>query len=127
MKIYKLLFFLFAFIGFHSCAEYVGNGEDNGNGSDDDTPGNPQFVARLVQSEAKYVGDPFEFTAILNGVNVTETTTFRVNGSDIDGHTYIPFKAEEHSVIATKDGYTANFKFDVLEKDEEEPGENKVE
>jgi len=102
---------MFAFTGFHSCAEYVGNGEDNGF---DDTPGTPQFVARLVESEAKYVGDTFEFIAFLNGVNVTETTTFRVNGSDIEGHTYIPFRVDEHSVIATKDDYTTNFKFDVL-------------
>lgn len=111
MKFYKLLFFLFAFFGFHSCAEYVGNGEDSGSG--DDTPDTPQFVARLVQSDAKYVGDTFEFIATLNGVNVTETTKFRVNGTDIDGFTYIPFKADEHSVIATKDNYTANFKFNV--------------
>ncbi len=122
MKIYKLLFFLFTFIGFHSCAEYVGNGEDNG-GDSDDTPSNPVFVAKLVDNGAERVGETFEFTATLNGQNVTETTNFRVNGSDIEGHTYIPFRADEHSVIATKDDYTASFRFNVLPQ-EEEPGEN---
>src|SRR5690554_3046869 len=117
MKIYKLLFFLFAFIGFHSCAEYVGNGEDNGGGSDD-TPSNPVFVAKLVDNGAERVGETFEFTALLNGVNVTETTTFRVNGTNIEGHTYIPFRADEHSVIATKDDYTASFRFNVLDQNE---------
>src|SRR5690554_7294572 len=85
MKIYKLLFLVLAFAGVNSCAEYVGN-EDVG-GFDDDDP-RFQFVAQLVDNDAKYVGDRFEFIALLNGANVTSTTSFRVIGED---------RSEEHT------------------------------
>ncbi|SRR5690554_5788369 len=111
MKIYKLLFLVLAFAGVNSCAEYVGN--DGGGSFDDDDP-SIEFVAQLVENDAKRVGDRFEFIATLNGVNVTSSTSFRVIGEDIPSNIYIPFRAGEHSVIATKDDYTANFKFNVL-------------
>lgn len=111
MKIYKLLFLVLTFAGVNSCAEYVGN-EDEG-GFDDDDP-RFEFVAKLVDNDAKYVGDKFEFIALLNGANVTSTTSFRVIGEDITGNTYIPFKDGEHTVIATKDEHVTNFKFNVL-------------
>lgn len=114
MKINKLLFFLLAFISFNSCAEYVDNGVKP------DGPINPQeptYTAKHSNpDEAKYVGDKFMFTAMLNGVNVTSTTKFRVNGTNIPSDSYTPVRVGEHSVIATMDDFSATFKFVVLEE-----------
>src|SRR5690606_21587762 len=75
--------------------------------------------------EAKYIGDKFEFKATLNGVDVTKSSKFKVNGVATTNNAsfYIPHKTGSHSVIATMDDYEATFKFTVLEKDEEEPEE----
>lgn len=128
MKLYKLLFFLFALVGLNSCVEYVDNGVKPEGG---ENPEQKKFTAEHSNpTEAKYVGDTFEFKAMMNSVDVTSSTKFKVNGSDIKGNTYIPHKIGDHSVIATMDDtYTANFKFKVLEKDEEpeEPTGNRIE
>lgn len=119
MKINKLLFFLLALISFNSCVEYVDNG------SKPDGPEKPEeqkYTAEQANPEdAKYIGDIFEFKAMLNGVDVTATTKFRVNGTNISGKTYTPAKIGDHSVIATMDNLTATFKFKVLDKEDEEP------
>lgn len=119
MKINKLLFFLLALVSFNSCVEYV----DNGTKTDGPEPPEEQkYTAEQANpEEAKYIGDTFEFKAMLNGTNVTSTTKFKINGSAINGKTYVPHKTGSHSVIATMDNYEATFKFTVLEKDEEEP------
>lgn len=113
MKINKLLFFILALISFNSCAEYVDNGVKP-NGSDN--PEAQKFIAVHSNPEqAKYIGDKFEFMAMLSGVNVTATTKFKVNGTNMPGNSYTPVKTGSHSVIATMDNYTATFKFTVLE------------
>src|SRR5690606_30930387 len=73
--------------------------------------------------EAKYIGDKFEFKATLNGVDVTKSSKFKVNGVATTNNAsfYIPHKTGSHSVIATMDDYEATFKFTVLEEGEEEP------
>lgn len=125
MKINKLLFFLLALISFNSCVEYV----DNGTKPDGpEKPEEQKYTAEQANPEdAKYVGDVFEFKAMLNGVDVTASTKFRVNGTNIPGKTYTPVKIGDHSVIATMDNLTANFKFKVLEEEEEpEPTGNRI-
>lgn len=119
MKINKLLFFLLAVFSLNSCVEYV----DNGTKPDGpEKPEEQKYTAEQANPEdAKYVGDVFEFKAMLNGVDVTASTKFRVNGTNIPGKTYTPVKIGDHSVIATMDNLTANFKFKVLEEEEEEP------
>lgn len=126
MKINKLLFFLLAVFSLNSCVEYVDNG------SKPDGPEQPEEQKYTAEhsnaEEAKYVGDVFKFTAMLNSVDVTSTTKFKVNGTDIKGSTYTPHKTGSHSVVATMDNFTANFKFTVLEKEEEpEPTGNRIE
>lgn len=118
MKINKLLFFLLAVFSLNSCVEYVDNGtKPNG----PELPEELKFLAvHSNPNEAKYIGDKFEFTAALNGVDVTKSTKFKVNGTTIPGSAYTPVKTGPHTVIATMDDYTATFKFTVLE-DEEEP------
>ncbi len=126
MKINKLLFFLLAVISLNSCVEYVNNG------TMPDGPEKPEeqkYTAEQANPEdAKYIGDVFEFKAMLNGVDVTASTKFRINGTNISGKTYTPAKLGDHSVIATMDNLTANFKFKVLEEEEEpEPKGNRIE
>lgn len=116
MRMYKLLFFFLALITLNSCVEYVDNGVKPENG---ETPEEKKFVAALKETTAKYVGDKFEFEAKLNGIDVTSTTKFTVNGTDIKGSQYVPFKEGSHSVIATMDNLTATFKFTVQPKEEE--------
>ncbi|WCM40924.1 hypothetical protein MG290_08085 [Flavobacterium sp. CBA20B-1] len=126
MKINKLLFFLLALVSLNSCVEYVDNGT-----KPDGTETPEQQVFKAMHSnpeEAKYVNDKFTFEATLNGVDVTSTTKFRVNGVDIPGNSYVPFKEGSHSVLATMDDFTANFKFTVLEEDTTpEPTGNRIE
>lgn len=125
MKINKLLFFLLAVFSLNSCVEYV----DNGTKPDGpEKPEEQKFTAEQANpNDAKYVGDIFEFKAMLNGVDVTATTKFRVNGTNVPGKTYTPVKTGDHSVIATMDNFTANFKFKVLEEDvEPEPTGNRI-
>ncbi|KAA5532883.1 hypothetical protein [Paenimyroides baculatum] len=125
MKINKLLFFLLALISFNSCVEYV----DNGTGQNGpEKPEEQKFTAEHSNAtEAKYVGDKFVFTAMLNSVDVTSTTKFKVNGTEIKGNTYTPHKTGSHSVVATMDNFTANFKFTVLEDEEPvEPTGNRI-
>jgi len=119
MRINKLLFFLLALVSLNSCVEYVHNGEvPNG----PEKPEERVFqAAQSNPSEAKYVGDKFEFAAYLNAVDVTASTKFKVNGTNIPGSSYTPVKTGSHSVIATMDNLTATFKFTVEEKDEQEP------
>src|SRR5690606_22794382 len=126
MKINKLLFFLLLVISLNSCVEYVNNG------TMPDGPEKPEeqkYTAEQANPEdAKYIGDVFEFKAMLNGVDVTASTKFRINGTNISGKTYTPAKLGDHSVIATMDNLTANFKFKVLEEEEEpEPKGNRIE
>lgn len=126
MKINKLLFFLLAVFSLNSCVEYV----DNGTKPDGpEKPEEQKYTAEQANPEdAKYVGDVFEFKAMLNGVDVTASTKFRVNGTNIPGKTYTPVKIGDHSVIATMDNLTANFKFKVLEEEEEpQPTGNRIE
>lgn len=125
MKINKLLFFLLAMISLNSCVEYV----DNGAGTKlPETPEQQVFKAEHTNpDEAKYVGDVFTFKATLNGVDVTSTTKFKVNGTLIPGSSYTPVKTGSHSVIATMDNFTANFKFTVLEEEVPVPEGNRIE
>ena len=126
MKINKLLFFLLAVFSLNSCVEYV----DNGTKPDGpEKPEEQKFTAKHNNAEeAKYVGDDFEFAAMLNNLDVTSTTIFKVNGTQIKGNVYTPHKTGSHSVVATMDNFTANFKFTVLEKDDEpEPTGNRIE
>lgn len=126
MKINKLLFFLLAVFSLNSCVEYVDNGTKP---TGPEQPEEQKFTAEQANpDEAKYIGDVFEFKAMLNGVDVTATTKFRINGTNITGKTYTPAKLGDHSVIATMDNLTATFKFKVLEKEEEpEPTGNRIE
>src|SRR5690606_52525 len=126
MKINKLLFFLLAVISLNSCVEYVNNGTKP---DGPEPPEQQKYTAEQANPEdAKYIGDVFEFKALLNGVDVTASTKFRVNGTNISGKEYTPAKVGDHSVIATMDNLTANFKFKVLEEDEEpEPTGNRIE
>lgn len=124
MKINKLLFFLFALIGFNSCVEYVDNGKLV---EGPVLPEEQKYTAKQANpQDAKYVGDVFEFEAMLNTINVTSATKFKVNGTEIKGNTYTPHRVGSHSVIATMDNFTANFKFTVLEKGDE-PTNNRIE
>ena len=125
MRMYKLLFFFLALFSLNSCVEYIDNGVKPEEGQ---TPEEKKFVAALKETTAKYVGDKFEFEAKLNGIDVTSTTKFTVNGTDIKGSHYVPFKEGSHSVVATIDNLTANFKFTVLPIEEEpEPEGNRIE
>lgn len=118
MKINKLLFFLLAVFSLNSCVEYVDNGTKP---EGPELPEEQKFTAiHSNPDEAKYVGDEFEFTAMLNSVDVTKSTKFKVSGTTIPGNTYTPVKTGSHTVIATMDNYTATFKF-IVEEDEEEP------
>ena len=125
MKINKLLFFLLAVFSLNSCVEYVDNG------TKPDGPEIPEELKFLAvhsnPNEAKYIGDEFEFTAALNGVDVTKSTKFKVNGTTMPSNTYTPVKTGSHTVIATMDNYTATFKFTVLEEEEPEPTGNRIE
>lgn len=125
MKINKLLFFLLAVFSLNSCVEYVDNGTKP---EGPEQPEEQKYTAEHSNAEeAKYVGDDFEFTAMLNSVDVTSTTTFKVNGTQIKGNVYTPHKTGSHSVVATMDNFTANFKFTVLEDEEEpEPTGNRI-
>lgn len=119
MKINKLLFFLLAVFSLNSCVEYVDNGTLP---TGPELPEELKFVAvHSNPTEAKYIGDKFEFTAALNGVDVTKSTKFKVNGTTIPSNSYTPVKTGPHTVIATMDDYTATFKFTVLEDEEPEP------
>lgn len=126
MKINKLLFFLLALVSLNSCVEYVDNGTKP---EGPELPEEIKFTAEQSNpDEAKYVGDKFEFVAMLNSVDVTKSTKFKVSGTTIPGNTYTPVKTGSHTVIATMDNYTATFKFVVEEKDEEpvEPTGNRI-
>src|SRR5690606_23339453 len=121
MKINKLLLFLLALASLNSCVEYVDNGVIP---PGPEKPEERLYAAEVANpEEAKYVGDKFEFKATLNGVDVTKSSKFKVNGVATTNNAsfYIPHKTGSHSVIATMDDYEATFKFTVLEKDEEEP------
>lgn len=128
MKINKLLFFLLAVFSLNSCVEYVDNGTIP---TGPEVPEELKFVAvHSNPNEAKYIGDKFEFTAALNGVDVTKSTKFKVNGTTMPSNTYTPVKTGSHTVIATMDDYTSTFKFIVEEKEEEpepEPTGNRIE
>lgn len=128
MKINKLLFFLLAVFSLNSCVEYVDNGTIP---TGPEVPEELKFVAvHSNPNEAKYIGDKFEFTAALNGVDVTKSTKFKVNGTTMPSNTYTPVKTGSHTVIATMDDYTSTFKFTVQEKEEEpepEPTGNRIE
>ena len=128
MKINKLLFFLLAVFSLNSCVEYVDNGTIP---TGPEIPEELKFVAvHSNPNEAKYIGDKYEFTAALNGVDVTKSTKFKVNGTTMPSNTYTPVKTGSHTVIATMDDYTATFKFIVEEKEEEpepEPTGNRIE
>src|SRR5690606_10954617 len=71
--------------------------------------------------------------AKLNNVDVTSTTTFKVNGVELkrdynpkNGYTYIAVAEGEHTVVATLDNFSYSFTFEVLE-DEPEPTGNRIE
>ncbi|SEH78048.1 hypothetical protein SAMN02927937_01396 [Paenimyroides aquimaris] len=119
MKINKLLLFLLALVSLNSCVEYVDNG------TEPDGPEKPEeqvFVAKLSEeSEGEFVGDEFIFEATLNGVDVTSSTTFKVNGVAVKGNVYKAIKEGENAVLATMDDFTSTFRFTVKEKGEEEP------
>jgi len=128
MKFNKLLFFLFALVSLNSCVEYV----DNGSKTDGQEPAEQQnFVAKQSNADtATKVKEIFEFEGKFNNVDVTSSTKFKVNGVDIKGNTYTPFKEGSHSVLATYLNFTSTFKFTVLPADEEpepEPTGNRIE
>jgi len=126
MKINKLLFFLLAVFSLNSCVEYVDNGTKP---TGPEIPEELKFIAvHSNPTEAKYIGDKFEFTAVLNTVDVTKSAKFKVNGTTMPSNTYTPVKTGSHTVIATMDNYTSTFKFNVEEKEEEpEPTGNRIE
>lgn len=120
MKINKLLFFLLAVISLNSCAEYV----DYGVLPEGSIP--MDFKANVKPTAAKYVGDTFEFEAKLNNTPVTPSTTFKVNGNEISGYTYVPLAETEYTVVATFEipgsaAKVATFKFKPLKKPTTEP------
>ena len=117
MKINKLLFFLLALVSLSSCVEYV----DNGTKPDGpQTPETQNFTAKHKNpTTATKVGDVFEFEAMLNSVDVTSSTKFKVNGVEVNGSKYTPHKEGAHAVIATYNNLTANFKFNVEPKSTE--------
>lgn len=131
MKINKLLFFLLAVFSLNSCVEYVNNGVVP---DGPEKPEEQKYTAEVANpEEAKYVGDKFEFKAMLNNVDVTASSKFKVNGVATTNNAsfYIPHKTGSHSVIATMDDYEATFKFTVEEKEEEpepepEPTGNRI-
>lgn len=115
MKLNKLLFLFFALIAFSSCTEYVDYGVVP------ETPNYGDFKAKLSSTEAKYIGDTFEFEATMSGADVTIATDFKINGTLIDGYKYIPQKEGEYSVTASFElpgmpTKTSTFKFNVLKK-----------
>lgn len=121
MKINKLLFFLLAVISLNSCAEYV----DYGVVPEGSIP--MDFKANVKPTAAKYVGDTFEFEAKLNNTPVTPSTTFKVNGNEISGYTYVPLTDAEYTVVATFEipgsaAKVATFKFKAEKKPTTEPG-----
>lgn len=119
MKFNKLLIFLFALVSLNSCVEYVDNGTKTGG---QETPEPQNFVAKQTNADtATKVKEIFEFEGKFNNVDVTSSTKFKVNGVDIKGNTYTPFKEGSHSVLATYLNFTSTFKFTVLPADEEEP------
>src|SRR5690606_9159569 len=126
MKNYKLLILLLTFIGIGACTtEYLDNGERT-DGKED--PEVPDFKAMLVDNDAEYVGDTFVFEATLNGVDVTSTTTFSVNGKELkrdgnpkNGNIFVATEEGEYEVEASLDSYTDSFEFTVIAKEEEEP------
>lgn|SRR5690554_5471823 len=122
----KLLFFLLTIFSFTSCVEYIDNGVVDFN---PEPPEENVYIAEVANpEEAKYIGDTFVFKATLNDVDVTESTIFRVNGTQIVGNTYLPHRTGSNSVIAAMDDYEYTFRFNVLERDEEpEPEENRIE
>src|SRR5690606_34544023 len=130
MKINKLLLFLLALASLNSCVEYVDNGVIP---PGPEKPEERLYAAEVANpEEAKYVGDKFEFKATLNGVDVTKSSKFKVNGVATTNNAsfYIPHKTGAHSVIATMDDSEATFKVTVLDKDEEpepEPTGNRIE
>ena len=120
MKINKLLFFLLAIISLNSCAEYV----DYGVLPEGSIP--MDFKANVKPTAAKYVGDTFEFEAKLNNTPVTPSTTFKVNGNEISGYTYVPLTDAEYTVVATFEipgsvAKVATFKFTPEKKPITEP------
>lgn len=118
MKINKLLFFFIALFSISACTtEYV----DNGVKPNVDILKDRILRAELKATAAKYVGDTFEFQASMNGVDVTKTTKFKVNGTSVKDNTYIPHRVGSHSVIATMEDFEVTFKFNVLSADEGEP------
>lgn len=128
MKINKLLFFFIALFSFAACTtEYVDYGVRP------EIPATGDFKANLKNTEAKYVGDTFEFASTFSGIDVTSATDFKVNGTAIPGNTYEPTKEGEHTVLATLEipgsaAKTATFKFNVLKKEgEPEPAGNRIE
>src|SRR5690606_34508848 len=119
MKINKLLLFLLALVSLNSCVEYVDNGVVP---EGPEKPEEQVFVAKLSEeSEGEFVGDEFIFEATLNGVDVTSSTTFKVNGVDAKGNVFKAIKEGENAVLATMDDFTSTFRFTVKEKEEEEP------
>src|SRR5690606_10430730 len=108
-----------AVFSLNSCVEYVDNG------TEPDGPEKPEeqvFVAKLSEdSEGEFVGDEFIFEATLNGVDVTSATNFKVNGVDAKGNVFKAIKEGENAVLATMDEFTSTFRYNVKEKDEEEP------
>lgn len=132
MKIYKLLLLLLVFVGLHSCTEYL----DNGTKNTGPEPGEiPEFKAGLADEENKYVGDTIVLKAELNGVDVTSTTVFKVNGVELkrdyspkNGNIYVAKSTGEHSVVATLDDFMDSFTFTVIKKEEEpDPINNRIE
>src|SRR5690606_36209900 len=66
--------------------------------------------------EVKYVNELFEFTAILNNVDVTKDTKFTVNGEQQERYDYVPKTEGTYTVVAKKDSYEYTFKFDVTKR-----------
>lgn len=128
MKINKLLILLLAFVGLHSCTEYLDNGTKSPGIEPVETP---DFVAGLADDNIKYyIGDTVVLKATLNEVDVTSTTIFKVNGVELkrdysprNGNIYVAKNIGEHSVTATLDDLMDSFTFNI----EEEPSGNRIE
>lgn len=118
MRIYKLLIIMMVFVGLHSCSEYW----DNGKRHPGPEPGEiPEFKAELFVPGVKRIGDTIMLKAELNGVDVSTTTVFKVNGvelkrdySPLNGNRYIARQTGEYNVVATLDDFTDGFMFEVV-------------
>src|SRR5690554_1229595 len=118
MRIYKLLILMMVFFGLHSCSEYWDNGKRHPGPEPAETS---EFKADLYVPGVKHIGDTIMLKAELDGVDVSTTTIFKVNGvelkrdySPLNGNRYIARQIGQYNVVATLDDFTDSFTFEVI-------------